>query len=261
MGAGEARVLLRHILNCDEAHLIARAERALSTEERGRFKTLVARRAAGEPIAYLIGAREFYSLAFNVTPAVLIPRPETELLVELALERIPRDAPCRVLELGAGSGCIAIAIARHRPRARLTATDVSADALALARENARINGARNVEWVQSDWYAALAGQRFDLVVANPPYVAAGDRHLNEGDLRFEPRRALIAGPDGLECIRLIIAQAREHLAADGWLLFEHGYDQAARCRELLEDAGYAQVFSSHDFAGLERVSGGRTPRV
>jgi release factor glutamine methyltransferase len=190
-----------------------------------------------------------------VTPAVLIPRPETELLVDVALERVPVHEPSRVLDLGTGSGCVAVAIARHRPRAQVTAAEASRDALAVARENAARHGS-GIEFIESDWLDALAGRRFDLIVSNPPYVAEDDPHLSQGDTRFEPRAALVAGADGLSCIRLIIAQARAHLAPGGRLFFEHGYDQAARCRALLAQAGYFDVTSRPDLAGIERLSGG-----
>lgn len=256
LGASEARVLLRHALGREDAYLIARAQDALDAHARDKFERLAARRSAGEPIAYLTGEREFYSLAFKVTPAVLIPRPETELLVEAALKRVPVECGCRVLELATGSGCVAVAIALHRSRARVTATDALRDALAVARDNAARHRAR-VEFVESDWFAALGGRRFDLIVANPPYVAERDPCLAQGDLRFEPRAALVAGSDGLACIRLIIAQARAHLEPGGRLLFEHGYDQAGRCRALLTQAGYRDVGSHRDLAGIERVSAGR----
>ncbi len=256
LDAVDARVLLRHVIGCDEAWLISHKDRQLSAKEQEAYATLRARRAAGEPVAYLTGEREFYSLAFKVTPAVLIPRPETELLVETALEHIPADAPCRVLDLATGSGCVAIAIAKHCPRARMTATEVSLAALAVVRENAARHGV-NIEFMESDWFAALSGRRFDFIVANPPYVAEGDPHLNEGDLRFEPRPALVAGTAGLDCIEVIVEQAPRHLAAGGWLLFEHGYDQGACSRALLAAAGYADIVTRRDLAGIERVSGGR----
>lgn len=252
----DARALLRSALGVSDAHLIAHPGQALTDEQRTRFLGWLDRRRAGEPVAYLTGAREFYGLAFKVTPAVLIPRPETELLVELALERLPVHGSRRALDLATGSGCVAIAIARHRPLARMTAADLSAAALAVARENAALHGA-NIELVESDWFAALDGRRFDLIVANPPYVAADDPHLGEGDLRFEPKLALVAGASGLECIGPLVAQAHAHLIPGGWLLFEHGYDQAERCRALLGRVGFEDVASWRDLAGHERVSGGR----
>jgi release factor glutamine methyltransferase len=253
---GAARALLRAALEVSDAYLAAHPEQALTEQQRARYLQWIERRRAGEPVAYLTGEREFYSLAFKVTPAVLIPRPETELLVELALGRIAVDARSRVLDIATGSGCVAIAIAGQRPRARVTAADVSAAALAVARDNASRHGAV-IEFVESDWFAALAGRRFDLIVANPPYVAAGDPHLGAGDLRFEPQPALVAGPSGLECIGPLVAQAHAHLINGGWLLFEHGHDQAARCRVLLARIGFQDVASWRDLAGIERVSGGR----
>ncbi|MBI2294894.1 MAG: peptide chain release factor N(5)-glutamine methyltransferase [Betaproteobacteria bacterium] len=253
----DARTLLRAVLGVGDAHLVARPGQMLTDQQRDRYLTWVARRRAGEPVAYLTGEREFYSLAFMVTPAVLIPRPETELLVELALQRLPQNARFRVLDLATGSGCVAIAIAKNRRRAQVVATEADRAALEVARENARRHATGNIEFVESNWFGALGARRFQVIVANPPYVAEGDPHLAEGDLRFEPRAALVAGADGLECIRDIVARAHEHLAAGGWLLFEHGHDQAARCRALLEQAGYRDIASRRDLAGIERVSRGR----
>lgn len=253
----DVRALLRHVLGVSDAYLIAHSRLALSEAQSELFAALVARRDAGEPVAYIVGAREFFSLEFKVTPAVLIPRPETETLVEFALERIVPDRAQHVLELGTGSGCIAISIARHRPRARVVAVDHSTAALAVAHDNARRHAVTNLDLTASDWFSALAGRRFDLIVSNPPYIATGDPHLAQGDLRFESIAALVAGADGLACIRLIIAAAPQYLNGGGWLAFEHGYDQAARCRELLAHAGFNEVFSRTDLAGIERVCGGR----
>lgn len=252
----DARVLLRTALRVSNAHLVAHPEQQLTDSQRADYLAWVERRRAGTPVAYLTGEREFYSLAFNVTPAVLIPRPETELLVEAALEHLPLDSPLSVLDLATGSGCVAVTFARQRPRAMVTATDISRDALAVARGNAARHGA-SIEIVESDWFAALTGRCFDLIVANPPYIAAGDAHLAAGDLRFEPRAALVAGPIGLECIKVIVEEALPHLAPGGWLLFEHGYDQGPRSRALLAAAGYDDIVTRRDLAGSERVSGGR----
>lgn len=253
----DARILLSHVMQRDAAYLVAHDRDALGAHCLHEFGALVSRRAAGEPVPYLTGRREFFGIEFKVTPAVLIPRPETELLVELALERIPADRQCRVLDLGTGSGCIALSIARHRPQARVTATDCSRDALAVARENAAVLGARHVEFAAGSWFAAVRGSQFDLIVSNPPYVAVGDRCLDEGDLRFEPRDALRSGAGGLDSLRLIAAGASAHLPADGWLLLEHGHDQGRACRTMLKAAGFAAVFTHRDLAGIERVSGGR----
>jgi release factor glutamine methyltransferase len=254
--AREARLLLAAASGLPEAGVIAFPEKPLSHDAASRFRGYLERRRKGEPVAYILGRREFYGLGLAVGPAVLIPRPETETLVELALERIGAAAPASVLDLGTGCGCVAVAIAAERPGARVTATDASRDALEIARENARSHQAA-IEFVESDWLAALAGRRFDLIVANPPYVAARDPHLARGDLRFEPRVALDGGADGLASIRTIVADSRAHLAPGGWLILEHGHDQGARCRALLQDAGYGAVFSRRDLAGKERASGGR----
>ena len=252
----DARLLLQHALGKSHAQLLTHPEQALTLAEEKLFLELVARRINGEPVAYLIGEREFYSLNFQVSPAVLIPRPETELLVDLALQRIPAGHPRKVLDLGTGSGAIAISIAKHRPLAHVSAVDVSDAAVAIAKANASQLDASNVQVVAGDWFNGLAGEKFDLIVSNPPYVADGDPHLGQGDLRFEPQSALAAGTDGLDCLRVIIAAAATHLLTGGWLLLEHGYDQAEACRKLLAAAGFGEVFSSPDLAGIPRVSGG-----
>lgn len=259
LAAVDARILLRHVLGWSAAQLASRAHDELPAPMAEAFAALASRRAAGEPVAYITGEREFYGLMFRVTPAVLIPRPETELLVELALERIPADMPSRVLDLGTGSGCVALAIATQRPRARLTATDCSGNALDVARSNALALSVHNIELLHGNWFDAMEIQsrRFDLIVSNPPYIAAGDPHLSEGDLRFEPRGALTAGAQGLDCIREIARGAAMHIVAGGWLLIEHGYDQAQACRAILNNAGFGEAHSWPDLAGIERVSGGR----
>ena len=252
----EARMLLERVLEKSRAWLIAHADETVSSETGQAFAALAGRRRQGEPIAYILGEREFYGLEFRVAPAVLIPRPETELLVELALERIAETAVVRVLDLGTGSGAIAVALAKHRREARLTAVDVDYAALAVARANASRHGV-SVRFFCGDWFGALSGETFDLIVSNPPYVAAGDPHLAMGDVRFEPQRALLGGADGLDCIRAIVASAVAHLRPGAWLLFEHGYDQAEACLGLLEAEGYREVQSWPDLAGIPRVSGGR----
>jgi release factor glutamine methyltransferase len=250
----ENRILLCHVLGLSRVGLITGSERALTSDEAARLSHLVERRLHGEPIAYLVGEREFFGLPFQVSPAVLIPRPDTELIVELALERLPARA--RLLDMGTGSGAIAVAVAHTRPDALVTAIDVSDAALEVARANAAANGA-NVRLLRSDWFTALAGETFDLIASNPPYIAAGDEHLAQGDLRFEPAGALTDHADGLSALRTIVAGAGEHLVAGGWLLLEHGYDQAEAVRALLAAAGYAEVQSWRDLGGIERVSGGR----
>jgi release factor glutamine methyltransferase len=251
----EVQMLLQHVLGVNRAYLLAHPERVLDNAEFANYRALLQRRLSGEPLAYILGEREFFGLDFRVTPATLIPRPDTELLVELALQRVPQRG--RALDLGTGSGAIALSIAHSRPDAAVTAVDASADALEVARENARRLDLSNVRFVNSDWFSALAGEGYDLIVSNPPYIEDADAHLSQGDLRFEPRSALASGADGLDDIRRIVAGAKAHLNPGGWLMFEHGYDQAARARELLETAGYAEVFSARDLSGIERVSGGR----
>jgi release factor glutamine methyltransferase len=253
----DARALLRHVLAVDDAWLVAHDRDLLTAEQIDQFAALIVRRRDGEPVAYLTGLREFYGRDFKVTPAVLIPRPETELLVEWALERIEPRANIRVLDLGTGSGCVAVSIACERPHALVIALDNSVAALEVARSNARLHEAANLKVGKSDWFGVVAGERFDVIVANPPYIAAGDPHLSEGDLRFEPASALTSGADGLEAIRRIVTAAPDYLRERGWFAFEHGYDQALRCRQLLEAAGFADVFSRADLAGIERISGGR----
>jgi len=252
----EAQILLQAVLRVSRAWLITHPEMHLDDGQQARYSALLERRASGEPVAYILGEREFYGLNFKVTPATLIPRPETELLVERALDRIPQQGACRVLDLGTGSGAIALSIAHARPDAEVVAVDASSDALAVARENVQLLKLDNVRLLQSDWFSRLQGERFDLIVSNPPYVAEGDAHLAQGDLRFEPRTALASGGDGLEDIRCIINQAKDHLNPGGSLVFEHGYDQAERVRALLQQAGFEEVFSERDLAGIERISGG-----
>lgn len=256
LAPAEFRILLGAVTGMSRAMQIAHPEQVLTDEQCARLQVLVLRRCQGEPIAYLLAEREFYSLSFYVSPAVLIPRPETELLVELALARLPENKLAKVLDMGTGSGIIAVIIAHVRPQASVTAADVSAEALAVARRNGERHGG-TLCFVESNWFSALSsGERFDLIVSNPPYIAAGDPHLDDGDLRFEPIIALTDGDDGLLHIRHIVAAAPAHLLPGGSLLFEHGYDQAGACRELLTTAGFSEVQSWRDLAGIERVSGG-----
>ena len=254
----DAEVLLMHVTGLARTALITRAQEPLLPEHDERLHMLLTRRARGEPIAYLTGRREFWSLDLCVTPDVLIPRPETELLVEQALAHIPEDAEWTVADLGAGSGAIALAIATERPHCRLIATDSSAAALAVARANATRHGIAKVEFRHGEWLKPLAGMRFDVIVSNPPYVRANDPHLTQGDVRFEPESALVAGADGLDAIRRIAVDALSCLRPGGWLLLEHGYDQAKAVRALLEIHGYDAVASCRDTAGHERVTAGRT---
>lgn len=250
----EARILLSHALGLSRVQLITRSEHPLDAEQAQHLTALFRRRMAGEPIAYLVGEREFFGLMLHTTPDVLIPRPETELLVELALQYLPQGG--RVLDLGTGSGAIAIAIAHQRPDAKLMASDRSSAALQVAARNASRHGVQ-VTFVESDWYSSIPAQPFDLIVSNPPYIVAGDPHLSQGDLRHEPIDALTDHGDGLGALRQIVAGAATRLVPGGWLLMEHGYDQAAAVRSLLQSSGCAEVQSWQDLAGIERVSGGR----
>lgn len=249
----DARALLAHQLQTTRETLIAHPERRVADHEAQGFEQLAARRRAGEPLAYLLGEREFFGRAFKVGPAVLIPRRETELLVRLALERAPRVDRPRFLDLGTGSGCIAITLALEAPDAEVVATDIAAPALDVARTNATRLAAR-VTFAESHWFAAIPG-RFDLIVANPPYVAPGDPHLDA--LRHEPQRALVAAEGGLASLREIVAGASAHLKQGGWLLMEHGYDQALAVREMLQKAGFVQNETVRDDAGIERVTLGQ----
>jgi release factor glutamine methyltransferase len=285
----EVQSLLQNVLGVTRAWLLAHPERCLDRQEQARYNELFGRRINGKPLAYILGEREFYGLRFKVTPATLIPRPETELLVDLALQRIPPPQPAfpqadvgireagrrcdfRVLDLGTGCGAIALSIAHARPDVEVVAVDASVAALVVACENAeyllpalpsrnRKQGqeihAANSRLLQSNWFEKLAAQRFDLIVSNPPYVAIGDPHLQQGDLRFEPASALVSGDSGLKDIRHIISNAPAHLRPGGWLMIEHGYDQAEAVRRLLQVAGLIELFSACDLAGIERVSGGR----
>ena len=258
IGRTDAQVLMAHLLGVSRAYLVANPMRVLTETEDARVDMAVSQRSMGHPVAYLVGTREFYSRDFAVGPDVLIPRPETEVLVEVALAKLlPRKAPA-ILDLGTGSGAIAVTLACERPDAAVVAIDESEAALATARANAAALGcADRVEFAAGSWYSPVAGRRFDLIVANPPYIAARDPHLAQGDLRFEPAGALTDGSaDGLDSIRAIVAGARTHLNPGGWLLVEHGYDQSDAVRNLLLEAGIENRVSIPDLAGIPRVAGG-----
>ncbi len=255
----DADLLLAHALGRARTWLIAYRDDPVPPPDAERFRSLLARRAAGEPVAYLTGRRGFWRFDLAVTSDTLIPRPETELLVERALDRLPQGRDLAIADLGTGSGAIALALAHERPRARVLATDASAGALAVARANAQALGLANVRFAAGDWCAPLAGERFDLIASNPPYIAEGDPHLVEGDLRFEPASALSSGADGLDAIRRIAADAPRHLQPDGWLLFEHGWDQGEAVRTLLSSLGYAEIATERDLEDRDRVTLGRWP--
>jgi release factor glutamine methyltransferase len=261
----DAQLLLARALATTRTTLIAHDERLLTAGEDARWSAWLERRLAGEPLAYLLGEKEFHGLRLEVGAGVLVPRPETELLVDWAAERVPSpsprdglavDAPMRIADLGTGSGAIALALKQLRPRAEVLGSDASAAALAVARRNAARLGLA-IEWIESSWWDGLQGRRFDVVVANPPYIAAGDPHLHA--LRHEPIVALTPGGDGLDALRTIIAGAPTRLDAGGWLLLEHGFDQAVAVRDLLRAAGFASLETRRDLSGLERATGGRRP--
>lgn len=252
----EVQCLLQAALKVPRSYLLAHPEQVLNTTQQAAYGAMLQRRLHGEPIAHILGEREFFGLNFKVTADTLIPRPDTELLVELALQRIPTHGRFRVLDLGTGSGAIAISIAHSRPEAEVVAVDASEEALQVARENAHRLGIANINFLPSNWFSALHGQRYDLIVSNPPYIAAGDIHLAQGDVRFEPMSALASGADGLDDIRRIVTQAGDFLERGAWLLLEHGYDQAEAVRVLLKQSGFTEVFSTIDIAGIDRVSGG-----
>ena len=257
----DAQVLLAYVVGNTRAWLTAHADESLTPNEAARFFSLARRRRDGEPIAYLTGVREFWGLSLLVTQNVMIPRPETETLVERALARLAPDRASHVLDLGTGSGAIALALARERPPVQIVATDVSEAALRVADANARRLGLYNVRFTRADWYDGmeLSPERpaFDVIVSNPPYIAAGDRHLGEGDLRFEPMASLTPGGDGLSALSTIVAGAPQWLMPGGWLIVEHGYDQQDDVRALFESAGFIDVESTRDLAGIPRVCAGK----
>lgn len=255
----EIQCLLMEVMQANRARLLAHPEQLLSDTQYAQFSALFQRRLCGEPIAYLLGYREFYGLRFDVTPATLIPRPDTELLVDVALQHIPPESKCRILDMGTGCGAIALSIAHARPVAEVLAIDSSQAAVEVACANMRRLALANATVMHSNWFARLQGEQFDIIVSNPPYIAENDMHLEQGDLRYEPASALISGTDGLHDLRTIVSAAKDHLRENGWLLLEHGYNQADQVRDLLARSGYTGVFSALDLAGIARISGGTRP--
>ena len=255
----DAQWLMAHALRRPRSWLYAHGDALLGEDDAGRFMALLARRIAGEPVAYLTGERGFHGLELAVTPDTLIPRPETELLVELALQRIASDRVARIADLGTGSGAIALAIARERPQAQILASDRSAAALAIARANAQRLAIGNVEFREGDWWQPFANETFDLIASNPPYIEDDDAHLSQSDLRYEPRTALASGKDGLDAIRVIVRDAPRHLHPGGWLLLEHGWQQGDAVRELMAKAGFVDDATEQDLEHRDRVTSGRIP--
>lgn len=247
------------VCGLDRAELVTRADRALSDEQARHLEALVMRRRAGEPVAYLTGTREFWSMELDVSPATLIPRPETELLIELALECIPADARWTVFDIGTGCGAIALALAKERPHCRIIASDRCVDALQIADRNAKKHGLSHVEFRAGRWLAPLTSERAHIIVSNPPYIRQGDPHLRDPALRFEPAHALLGGCDGLDGIRCLIPHARQHLHTDGWLLLEHGHEQAGAVTRLMRRCGYRHISTHRDYARCERASRARRP--
>ncbi|MGJ7468190.1 peptide chain release factor N(5)-glutamine methyltransferase [Kosakonia cowanii] len=254
----DAEILLGFVTGKARTFILAFGETPLTGEQQEQLAGLLARRVRGEPVAHLIGEREFWSLPLFVSPATLIPRPDTECLVEQALARLPA-APCRILDLGTGTGAIALALASERPDCQVTAVDLIPDAVALAQRNADHLGIRNIEIVQSRWFSALEGQTFSLIVSNPPYIDAQDPHLAQGDVRFEPLSALVAAENGLADLHTLIKEAPRYLLPQGWLLLEHGWQQGAAVREIFARYGWQQVETCRDYGDNERLTLGRRP--
>ena len=256
----DARVMLCHVLDCTPARLAARPERELSPEQQSRFDEALRQRLRGRPIAYITGEKEFWSLSLRVSPDVLIPRPETETLVEFALEHGSVNARLDVADIGTGSGAIACALAVERPQWHITATDVSAEALGIAQINASAHAIENFRLRHGCWYEPLAGLEFDLIISNPPYVASGDPHLDQGDVRFEPDAALASGEHGMDAITHLVREAGNHLKAGGWLAVEHGYDQQQAVHDCFTHYGFINIIQRSDLAGQPRVTAGQCKR-
>lgn len=252
----DAEVLLAHTLNCDITHLIAWPEKKLDDKQTQTFNALITQRRQGIPVAYLTGSKEFWSLDFKVTPATLIPRPDTELLVEFVLEKFSDQKQLQLADLGTGSGAIAIAIASERPNWKIIATDISTDALTIAKENAGIHKITNITFIQSNWFNQIDQYRFDLILSNPPYIAKQDPHLVQGDVRFEPQSALISGITGMDDIEAITAQSKNYLKPDGWLIFEHGFDQKHQTLNCLQRHDFHTITQLHDLSGQPRITAG-----
>jgi release factor glutamine methyltransferase len=255
----DAELLLAAALGKPRSFLHTWPERIVSSEAALMFADYLQRRRAGEPVAYILGHQGFWKLDLEVAPHTLIPRPETEMLVEAALELVPVFVPAEVLDLGTGTGAIALALANDRPGWKATAVDRVPEAVELAERNRQRLHLNNAEVLSSHWFSALEGRRFDLIISNPPYIADADPHLAAGDVRFEPSSALVAGSDGMDDLRIIISQAPSHLKEGGWLLLEHGYDQGAAVRDLLTQHGFERVQTRRDLGGHERISFGQLP--
>jgi release factor glutamine methyltransferase len=253
----DAEILLCTVLRCERTHLYAHPEMELSNIHLQELNILILLRSQGRPIAYLAGQKEFWSLTFNVTEDTLIPRPETEILVEKALELIPKDSKIKILDLGTGSGAIAIAIASERPLIKITATDASDKALKVAKQNAKLHKVKNIKFINANWYGAENDDIYDIIISNPPYICEDDSHLTQGDVRFEPITALASGKDGLDDLRIIISEAKNYLNKQGWLLVEHGYDQAKQVQQLFNENNFTSVATIKDYSNNDRVTIGQ----
>ncbi len=253
----DAEVLLCSVLNCERPYVYAHPEQELSNKKIGSFNKLIQLRAEGQPVAHLINNKEFWSLSFHITKDTLIPRPETELLVEASLNKLPKDSIKNILELGTGSGAIAIAIASERPLANLTATDNSDTAIKVAKQNADTHQINNIEFINANWFENENIKNYDLIVSNPPYIEQNDPHLKQGDVRFEPISALASGEDGLDDLRIIIRGSKNHLSQQGWLLVEHGYNQGEAVKQLFIENGYVSLSTLKDYSDNDRISIGQ----
>lgn len=250
----DVEVILCHVLNCAATHLLAWPEKILEQEQTLLFNQLIEQRRTGTPVAYITGSKEFWSLDFKVTPATLIPRPDTETLVEFVLNMFSDKKNLRLIDLGTGSGAIAIAIASERPNWEIIATDISVEALAIAGDNARRHKIKNIRFIESNWFERLEQQRFDLIISNPPYIAEHDEHLSQGDVRFEPLSALTSGETGMDDIQHITAQSKKHLNSNGWLAFEHGYDQKQAVSDCFNHYAFQEITQLTDLSGQARIS-------
>lgn len=254
----DAEILLCDVMRFNRSKIYSHPDQPVADEKLTLFKSLIEQRRQGHPIAHLTGKKEFWSLELAINEDTLIPRPETELLVETALKLVPDDTECNILDLGTGSGAIAIAIASERPHCNIIATDINANALAMAKKNAAFHGLTNIQFLVSDWYKNIPAQTFDLIVSNPPYIKQDDEHLSQGDVRFEPKLALIAGTDGMQAINIILELAKTFLASDARLLVEHGYDQKELVRHGFLVNGFNQVTTIQDLSGQDRITYGHT---
>ncbi len=253
----DAEILLCSVLNCERPYVYAHPEQELSNKEIGSFNKLIPLRAEGQPVAHLINNKEFWSLSFHITKDTLIPRPETEFLVEEVLNIIPSDLNKKILDMGTGSGAIAIAIASERPLASLTATDNSDAAIKVAKQNADAHKIENIKFIKADWFENENIKTYDLIVSNPPYIENNDPHLKQGDVRYEPISALVSGKDGLDDLRIIIRESKDHLSQQGWLLVEHGYNQGEAVKQLFIENGYVSLSTLKDYSGNDRISIGQ----